>query len=364
MSILKSGTDPREALSDAMLDEANRRASPNLITASGVSPGLALGLVGIGLLGVMTFTTLTNERTSATVPTIAAVRPAPIPAVIPVGPPSPKPVLMTAPAPVAPQVAAPPDSGAGAPPVASAYAARLKAPALVVDLSKPLGTAGVEMKPGDKPGEGMSAEERFADRIADAENKPARATRLANSSDTVPQGAVVAAVLETAINSDLPGYVRAVVSRDVAGFDGRKILIPRGSRLIGQYRSGLAAGQSRAFVVWQRLIRPDGVSVQLGSPATDTLGRAGLSGKVDSHFLQRFGSAMLLSVIDAGLGRLQNRGNDIIVRSADDARSVASTALERDINIPPTVKIPQGTPIRIFIARDLDFAGFRSPPAP
>lgn len=363
MSVLKSGTDPRAALSDGILDEANRRASPNLVTASGISPGFALGFVGIGLLGVLTFTTLTNGRTSATVPAMVATKPVPAPAVIPVGPPSPKPVLMTPP--VAPPVAMrPDDSGAGAAPAVTAYAARLKAPALVVDLTRPLAMAASETKPGEKPGDAMSAEERFADRIADAESRPARATRLADRSDTVPQGAVVAAVLETAINSDLPGFVRAVVSRDVAGFDGRKILIPRGSRLIGQYRSGLAAGQSRAFVVWQRLIRPDGVSVQLGSPATDTLGRAGLSGSVDSHFLKRFGSAMLLSVIDAGLGRLQNRGNDIIVRSADDARSVAGTALERDINIPPTVKVPQGTPIRIFIARDLNFAGFASAPAP
>ncbi|MGQ4828530.1 TrbI/VirB10 family protein, partial [Enterococcus faecalis] len=79
-------------------------------------------------------------------------------------------------------------------------------------------------------------------------------------------------------NSDLPGFVRAVVSRDVTGFDGNRVLIPAGSRLIGQYRSGLAAGQSRAFVIWTRMIRPDGVSVALGSPVTDTLGRAGLGG--------------------------------------------------------------------------------------
>ena len=173
----------------------------------------------------------------------------------------------------------------------------------------------------------------------------------------MPQGAIIAGVLETAINSDLPGYVRAVVSRDVMGFDGRRVLIPSGSRLIGQYRSGLAAGQSRAFIVWTRLTRPDGVTVALGSPVTDPLGRAGLTGKVDSHFLKRFGSAILLSVVESGLGLLQRGGNDVVVRTADDAKSVAGIALQRDINIPPTVKVAQGTTIRIFTARDLDFSG-------
>ncbi len=365
MSIHTSETDPRGALPEDVLDQANRRASPAIITASGITPGMALGFVGIGLLGVMTFTTLTNGRTEAASTALpVATKPGVSPTVIPVGLPSPKPVLMAVPAPIpTPGSMAPIPGSVGPSPAELAYAARLRSPALVVDLTKPSGMAA-DARPGDKPGTGLSADEQFADRIADAESKPTRATRIANGGDMVPQGAVVAAVLETAIDSDLPGYVRAVVSRDVSGFDGRKILIPRGSRLIGQYKSGLAAGQSRAFVVWQRLIRPDGVSIQLGSPGTDTLGRAGLSGKVDGHFLKRFGSAMLLSVIDAGLGRLQNRGANVIVQSANDARSVASTALERDINIPPTVKVPQGTPIRIFIARDLDFSGFGGPSAP
>ena len=109
---------------------------------------------------------------------------------------------------------------------------------------------------------------------------------------------MIPAVLETALDSDLPGYTRAVVSRDVRGFDGSTVLIPRGSRLIGQYKSGVALGQSRVFVIWTRVIRPDGVSVQIGSPATDPLGRAGLDGKVDNHFFTRFGGSILLSVMN------------------------------------------------------------------
>ena len=88
-------------------------------------------------------------------------------------------------------------------------------------------------------------------------------------------------------------------------------------------------------------------------PPPIRLGRAGLGGKVDSHFLKRFGSAILLSVVQSGLGLLQRGGNDVVVRTADDAKSVAGIALQRDINIPPTVKVAQGTAIRIFTARDL-----------
>ena len=127
---------------------------------------------------------------------------------------------------------------------------------------------------------------------------------------TAPQGTVIPAVLETAINSDLPGFVRAVVSRDVRGFDGTTVLIPRGSKLIGQYRSGVALSQTRAFVVWSRVITPEGVSIDIGSPGTDQLGRGGLEGETDTHFFERFGSAILLSVMGAGLDRLADSGNN------------------------------------------------------
>jgi type IV secretion system protein VirB10 len=107
------------------------------------------------------------------------------------------------------------------------------------------------------------------------------------------------AVLETAIDTDVPGYVRAVISRDVRSFDGSHVLVPRSSHVIGQYKSAPAQGQSRVYVLWTRLIRPDGVSIELGSPTTDTSGRNGLGGKVNSHFGKRYGAAILLSTIGA-----------------------------------------------------------------
>jgi len=165
--------------------------------------------------------------------------------------------------------------------------------------------------------------------------------------------------LETAIDSDLPGSVRAVVSRDVRGFDGREVLIPRGSKLIGQYKSGVAVGQTRAFVIWSRILTPQGVSIDLASPAADQLGRGGLAGETDSHFLRRFGAAILLSVLDAGAAAAVNNnagGNTYVIGSPAQANQVAAIALQKQIDIPPTIKVAQGTPMQVFVARDLDFS--------
>lgn len=248
---------------------------------------------------------------------------------------------------------------------------RLRSPALVVDLSRPSmpGARGVDASAitqavGGGAAAGRSADEDFASRlVANRGEGSARAERMSNLAYIVPEGTVIPASLETAINSDLPGYVRAVVGRDVRSFDGANVLAPRGSRLVGQYRSGVALGQSRAFVIWTRLIRPDGVSVDLGAPGTDAVGRGGLEGRVDRHFLQRFGGAILLSLISAGtaLATEESDTQVIIASTSGAAGSAASVALESDLNIPPTVVVPQGASIRVFVTRDLDFSILKQP---
>ena len=365
MSVLKSSSaDPRVEMDADTLQDANQQILSPVAIPAGLSPGMKLGVLGIGLLGTLTFSTLATSRSDAnqsaaqTAKTAASTTQIPKGGFVPPATLRPGPPELPPPTLVSPALNANGTSALGIVGPASGGPNRFQSPGVVVDMTK----GGVALVPptpglGGPKNDELSAEDRFSDRVSAGENAPARAVRIANSSYTVPQGAIIAGVLETAINSDLPGYVRAVVSRDVMGFDGRRVLIPSGSRLIGQYRSGLAAGQSRAFIVWTRLTRPDGVTVSLGSPVTDPLGRAGLGGKVDSHFLKRFGSAIVLSVVQSGLGLLQRGSNDVIVRTADDAKSVAGIALQRDINIPPTVKIAQGTAIRIFIARDLDFSG-------
>jgi type IV secretion system protein VirB10 len=252
--------------------------------------------------------------------------------------------------------------------------ARLKAPSLVVDLSElgeaagtgatgnPLAAAAVSQALSPR-GAGTAAapinnDELFAQRLGVGDSQsPAVARAMTNPSQTVPEGAVIPAVLETAINSDLPGYTRAVVSRDVRGFNGQSVLIPRGSRLIGQYRSGVALGQSRAFVIWTRLIRPDGATIELAAPGADALGRGGLQGEVDRHFLQRFGGSILLSLIDAGVSAANDDSNTQVIISQSRALSQSTLApLTDSMNISPTITVPQGAPIRIIVTRDLDFS--------
>jgi type IV secretion system protein VirB10 len=216
-------------------------------------------------------------------------------------------------------------------------------------------TGGANGQPG--------AEDQFAQRVEDAAPAKARATAMGDLGSLVPQGTIIPGVLETAINSDLPGYTRAVVSRDVRGFDGRTVLIPRGSRLIGQYKSAVALGASRAFVIWTRVIRPDGVSIQIGSPGTDPLGTAGLTGEVNRHFFTRFGGSILLSVLNAGV----SAGVAAVSRTPTTSISIgspgaavgAASAIQPDA-IPPTIKVPQGSAINIFVSRDLDFSGVKA----
>jgi type IV secretion system protein VirB10 len=197
----------------------------------------------------------------------------------------------------------------------------------------------------------------FASRIGGVGGGPTQARADIDPKTTVPEGTMIPAILETAINTDVPGYVRAVVSQDVRSFDGSRVLVPRSSRLIGQYQSGLQGGQKRAYVIWTRLLRPDGVSVDLASPATSFDGSTGLDGKVDSHFFQRFGSAMLLSVV-GGLSAIGTGGASLILGGG---QSAAAAAVSQTHDIGPTVRVRQGEPIRVFTARDLDFSGVSQP---
>jgi type IV secretion system protein VirB10 len=207
----------------------------------------------------------------------------------------------------------------------------------------------------------------------------------------VPQGFMIRGVLETGIQSDLPGNVRASVSEDVYSFDGRRVLIPKGTMLTGEYRSGVVRGQSRVLIIWTRMLRADGVSLMLGSYGTDNLGRSGLEGEVDKHFLDRFGNAALLTLTGgvaqfvASLGQNQNQSanqqyafdpvtgqlipiagtqNSTLLSARQIGAQAASQAITRmaeealkdEIHIPPTIYVDQGTRILVFVKRDLDFS--------
>ena len=183
-----------------------------------------------------------------------------------------------------------------------------------------------------------------------------RAGVLANRSTTVAQGALIPAVLETALDSTRAGFARAIVSRDVRGFDGTKVLIPRGSRLIGEYRAEVAPGQRRALVIWTRLIRPDGVTVAIGSPAGDPLGRGGIRARVNTHFFERFAGAILQSGLDIGVNLASQAGGGTVVVVPGQIQGAIGQVVQ-PAQITPTLTVRQGTSISIFVARDLDFTG-------
>jgi type IV secretion system protein VirB10 len=200
--------------------------------------------------------------------------------------------------------------------------------------------------PGDRPAIGQQV--GASDRVS--------ASRLLNPSLTVPQGTIIAAVLETALDSTRAGAVRGIVSRDVRSFDGSRVLIPRGSRLYGEYASDLSAGQKRTLVNWQRLTRPDAVIINLDSPAADPLGRAGVRGKVDSNFFARFGSAILQSVLDIGVGLATRTVQDdaVILALPGSTQEIAGRPQQTEVQ--RTLKVQQGTSVSVFVARDLDFS--------
>jgi len=144
----------------------------------------------------------------------------------------------------------------------------------------------------------------------------------------------------------------------VRGYDNSTVLIPKGSKLVGEYKSAVSPGQSRAFVVWTRLLTPEGVSIDLGSPGADELGRGGLAGETNTHFLRRFSSSILTSVITAGLAVAASGGGSstAIILNSPATTTGATAPLARDLDIPDTISVKQGAAIRVFVAKDLDFS--------
>lgn len=260
-----------------------------------------------------------------------AVAPAPAPGPAPIAiPPKfvPAPQPLTQLAPSAPQVPAPRVSS-GAP--------------LVIDTG---GSASAPAQGG--PASPLGQGEQAISRV--------RASALANRSMTVPQGYLIPAVLETGFDSTKPGFARAVVSRDVRGFDGKNILIPRGSRLIGEYHSEVGQGQKRAIITWTRLIRPDGMTIGLDSPAVDTLGRGGLEASVNTHFFGRLGDALLQSTVGIGQAIASRRLAGPVVVLPGTVGTAATQVAPTNNDYVPTLTVPPGKSISVFVAHDLDFS--------
>ena len=169
-------------------------------------------------------------------------------------------------------------------------------------------------------------------------------------------------VMITGINSDLPGMVTAQVSQDV--FDTpavRWVLIPQGTRLVGQYDSNVTYGQNRVLVVWNRLIYPDSGAVEIGGmPGEDQAGYSGLADQLDNHYLRIIGSALLLSFISAGY-EIATDSDQNTQTTADTAKEavarqmsqVGSEMIRKNLNIQPTIIIRPGQTGTILVNKDM-----------
>jgi type IV secretion system protein VirB10 len=226
----------------------------------------------------------------------------------------------------------------------------------------------------------QNANEQFALNAAATKVETVAATRMQGDlRRTIGQGRIIQATMETALNTDLSAPIRAIVSRDTYGEAGNIPLIPKGSRLIGSYNTVLTSGQTRVLVIWTRVIRPDGVDVMLGSPLVDGIGQAGVTGQIDTKFQEIFSRALVSSVMNIALaiGSDEITGGTTTTTNSDqggsqtsgDAATTATTNalnrlgavtdgfIQRFLNVPPTILVDQGTPVNVFVNKDIVFPG-------
>lgn len=277
-------------------------------------------------------------------------------------------------------VVAEPPAELAEPEVPYVFPERFKSKLIAVDQARG-GASGGFGEGGAASGSAVAGEDQNSKYLAAASaagDRSAKATKIDRIDAVVPEGTLIPGILETAIVSDLPGQIRAVTSQDVYSFDGRRVLIPTGTRLIGEYQSSITRGQKRIFVVWTRLIRDDGIAVRLNSIGTDSLGRSGLTGLVDNKWRERFGSAIMLSIVGAGASYATGygssgatngvtsdgqRGEELARQTiAQTFSDMANTALQENLRIPPTISVSQGERIFIFVRQDLDFSEFYDDP--
>lgn len=175
----------------------------------------------------------------------------------------------------------------------------------------------------------------------------------------LPKGAFIDCTLETAIDSTLPGITTCITATDTFGADGKVVLLERGTKLIGETRGQVQQAATRVFVLWTEARTPTGVVVPLDSPGADELGRSGLPGKVERHFWERFGAAVLISLLDGGVQtatQSASHGSGTVIYSPSGPQDLMGEVLKGSLNIPPTVIKNNGDRIQVLASRDVDFS--------
>lgn len=198
----------------------------------------------------------------------------------------------------------------------------------------------------------------------------ALAANLGNRSFLLSRGARIPCTLETQLNSNVPGNTSCITSQDIYSNNGKLVLMERGSRLTGSYGGTLKNGDRRIAVLWNRIETPNGVVVDIDSPATDGVGTSGVDGEINNHWFDRIGAAFLLSLVDDAI-QLQTAKEGAQARNAQSnqsftngvpfqsttgtTKSIAEKVLESTINIAPTLEKNRGERLMVMVNRDLWF---------
>lgn len=239
-----------------------------------------------------------------------------------------------------------------------------RAAGVMVPIGKPAPLVGAAMLAEAAPSrQGSTGQRRKEDLVgATSEGEDVNPHRLVEpvSPWTLHAGSVIAASLITGVNSDLPGLVTAQVTENVYdSVTGQRLLIPQGARLVGRYDSVIAFGQSRALLLWERILLPDGSSIQIDNvPATDTRGYAGLSDKIDRHSWQILKGVVLSTLLGVGteLGA-GSSDNDLVEALRDAAQQSGARAgdqlVGRSLDIQPTLTVRPGWPLRVVVHKDI-----------
>ncbi len=216
---------------------------------------------------------------------------------------------------------------------------------------------GVNAPGSGSAGDGGQGDGRLSTYLRPSVTAAVQARVLPTERMLLPKGAFVDCTLETAIDSTLPGMTTCVTASDTFSVDGKVVLLERGTKLVGETQGQVRQGAARVFVLWTEARTPTGVVVPLASPGTDALGRSGLPGEVNRHFWERFGAAILISVIDGAVqAAVQSEsGGGTVIYNPSSTENIMTEVLKSTVNIPPTVVVPNGDRIQVFVARDLDF---------
>ena len=308
----------------------------------------------------------TNEVAVPRLPSAVTAQPAP-----PAPPPTP-PIPI-----VEPSSADLPPVPAAAMPAASTPTARIDPREAVMQRRIADAGGGANVAGGEGLGSGAAPGGDLAGALAAAQDAPtARATptaqpsRLQRPDSTMVRGTYLRCVLETRIISDLDGFASCVVTEPVYSFNGRALLLPKGSKIYGRYSGGDFVN-NRMAVVWDRVLTPAGVDVTLSAPGVDNLGSSGMPGQYDAHWARRISSALMISLLsDAfkfyaaqeGPSQTGLTSGGFVTQepfesnTAESIQSLAEQSIAENSRRPPTVTLNQGTVVNIYVTQDIDFS--------